>query len=45
MEANLRLVVSVAKKFQNQGLFFSELVQAGLSGLEIAVDTLPENGL
>ena len=39
MEANLRLVVSVAKKFQNQGLFLSELVQAGLIGLEIAVDT------
>ena len=45
MEANLRLVVSVAKLFQNHGLFFSELMQAGLSGLEIAVDTFdPEMG-
>ena len=38
MASNLRLVVSVAKKYQNQGLELLELVQEGAIGLEKAVD-------
>jgi RNA polymerase primary sigma factor len=45
MESNIRLVVSIAKKYQNRGMTFQDVAQEGIVGLTKACEKFdPERG-